>query len=79
MNTEELIAQIGKDNALAVTEWLEFTIEEFREDRPEDESTAEFLENLTDHLRLHASSEFVRSHQGTPVTSELRDIDVMDL
>jgi hypothetical protein len=68
MNTQELVAKLGKEQALAVAEWLEFTIQEFREDRPDDEDTAEYLESLTDYLRLHATSKFVEMHQGPSAT-----------
>ncbi|WAL60675.1 hypothetical protein [Thermocoleostomius sinensis] len=78
MNTQELVDKLGKEHALAVVEWLEFTIQEFRNDRPEDEDTAEYLESLTDYLRLHAASEFVETHQGMSAHN-LKSTDLMDL
>lgn len=86
MNTQELVARIGKENAMAVVDWLELTIREFQADRPGDQTTAEYLENLTDYLRLHAASDFVETHQGSPSTaspsatqSPLQNTDMMDL
>lgn len=73
LKTEDLIAAIGEENAVAVADWLEIVAEEFSQVRPAEIATTEFLEYLSEHLRLTATED----HQ--PVSSELPATDMMDL
>ncbi len=73
LKTEDLIAAIGEENAVAVADWLEMVAEEFSQARPAEIETMEFLEYLSEHLRLTATED----HQAVP--SELMTTDMMDL
>ncbi|HEY9660035.1 MAG TPA: hypothetical protein V6C65_16380 [Allocoleopsis sp.] len=73
LKTEELIETIGEENAIAVADWLERVAEEFGQARPAEIETTEFLEYLSEHLRLTATED------RQPNSGELAATDVMDL
>lgn len=73
LKTEELIETIGEENAVAVADWLEMVAEEFGQARPAEIETIEFLEYLSEHLRLTATED-----REAP-SGELAATDVMDL